>query len=261
MRGILLAGGAGTRLHPLTKVVSKHLLPVYNKPMIYYPLSNLMLMGITEIMLISDPKYLTAYRELLGTGAELGIDITYKVQEKPNGIAEAFIIAEEFIAGENCALILGDNLLFGPGLGRDLVNNISNQGATILAHHVQDPSQYGVVCFDENDSPVDLIEKPTTNVSNWAIPGLYFYDETCLDLVKKLTKSKRGELEITDLNRIYLKNDNLTVLKMSRGAAWLDMGNPKQLLEANNFIQIVEERQGLEIGNPYHVANIMGYVK
>ena len=261
MKGILLAGGMGTRLKPLTNVISKQLLPVYNKPMIYYPLSNLMLLGIREILLISDNKNLPLFVDLLGDGSDFGIKIKYEVQLKPNGIAEALLIAEEFINGESCALILGDNLLYGPGLGRDLRNKVAPTGATILCHHVPNPSNFGVVQFDENDKIIDLVEKPINHISNWAIPGLYFYDSRAVELAKSLTRSLRGELEITELNRAYLNLDELKLIRLSRGSAWLDMGNPKQLLEAGNFISIVEERQGLEVGNPYQVAQLMQYVK
>lgn len=260
MKGILLAGGSGTRLKPLTEVVCKQLLPVYNKPMIYYPLSTLLLLGVREILLISDSDNLPRFEKLFGNGESLGIKLKYEVQLKPNGIAEALIVAEDFLSGSNCALILGDNLLYGPGLGRDLINRVSSVGATILAHHVPNPSQYGVVTFDELDTPIDLVEKPIASSSNWAVPGLYFYDSSATERAKGLTRSARGELEITELNRSYLDDGKLTVLKMSRGSAWLDMGNPKLLLEASNFIQIVEERQGLEVGNPYQVAEIMGYL-
>jgi glucose-1-phosphate thymidylyltransferase len=260
MKGILLAGGSGTRLKPLTDVVCKQLLPVYNKPMIYYPLSTLLLLGIRDILLISDSENLPRFKKLFGDGKSLGIRLTYEVQLEPNGIAEALIIAETFLNGSNCTLILGDNLLYGPGLGRDLVNKISPEGATILAHHVPNPSQYGVVAFDNFGLPIDLMEKPINPHSNWAVPGLYFYDSSATERAKGLSRSPRGELEITELNRSYLDDSQLKVLKLSRGAAWLDMGNPKLLLEAGNFIQIVEERQGLEVGNPFQVANVMGYL-
>lgn len=261
MKGILLAGGSGTRLKPLTDVICKQLLPVYNKPMVYYPLSTLMLLGIREILIISDTKNQPNFRTLLGSGESLGIHITYEIQSEPNGIAEALVIAEDFLKGEPCALVLGDNLLYGPGLGRDLVNRISKSGATILAHHVPNPSEFGVVKFDKNDIPVEIIEKPQVLVSNWAIPGLYFYDSTASQRAKQLGKSERGEFEISDLNSKYLSDGKLKVLKLSRGCAWLDMGNPKLLLEASNFIQIVEERQGLEVGNPFQVAEVMGYLR
>jgi glucose-1-phosphate thymidylyltransferase len=259
MRGIILAGGSGSRLSPLTKVVSKQLLPVYNKPMIFYPLSTLMLMGIREILVISNPRYLPMFQELLGDGKSFGIDLQYAVQEKPNGIAEALIIGESFLSKSRCALILGDNLLYGPGLGRDLINKVHVTGATVLAHHVSDPSEFGVVTFDDFDVPIDIVEKPKDSASNWAIPGLYFYDSSAPEKAKQLQKSARGELEISQLNKLYLAEGNLNVLRMSRGSAWLDMGSPKLLLEAGNFIQIVEDRQGLEVGNPYQVASLMGF--
>jgi glucose-1-phosphate thymidylyltransferase len=260
MKGIILAGGSGSRLKPLTNVVSKQILPVYNKPMIYYPLSTLMLMGIRDILLISNQRFLPMFQELLGNGENFGINLQYITQENPNGIAEALIIGETFLQESRCALILGDNLLYGPGLGRDLINKVSQTGATVLAHHVQDPSEFGVVTFDEFDNPIDIIEKPKNSSSNWAIPGLYFYDSSASEKAKMLQKSSRGELEISHLNKIYLGEGNLNVLKMSRGSAWLDMGNPKQLLEAGNFIQIVEDRQGLEVGDPFQVAKVMGFV-
>jgi len=218
-----------------------------------------MLMGIRDILLISNQRNLPMFQELLGNGEKFGIHLQYVTQENPNGIAEALIIGEKFLEKSRCALILGDNLLYGPGLGRDLINKVSQSGATILAHHVQDPSEFGVVTFDEFDNPVDIVEKPKNSSSNWAIPGLYFYDSSAPEKAKMLKKSTRGELEISHLNKIYLAEGKLNVLKMSRGSAWLDMGNPKLLLEAGNFIQIVEDRQGLEVGNPFQVAEVMGF--
>jgi len=260
MKGIILAGGSGTRLRPLTNVISKQLLPVYNKPMIYYPLSTLMLMGIREVLLISDARNLPLFQELLGDGEELGIHLNYLIQDQPNGIAEALIIAESFLDNTSCALVLGDNLLYGPGLGRDLINKVASVGATVLAHHVPNPSEFGIVTFDELDNAIDIVEKPLNSKSNWAIPGLYFYDSEVSKKARLIAKSSRGELEISSLNKLYLSEGKLKVLKLSRGSAWLDMGNPKLLLEAGNFIQIVEERQGLEVGNPFHVAAVMGYI-
>lgn len=259
MRGIILAGGSGTRLRPLTHVVSKQLLPVYNKPMIYYPLSTLMLAGIKDILLISTPRDLHMFKMLLGDGNDFGISIAYEVQDKPNGIAEALIIGEEFISGSKCALILGDNLLYGPGLGRDLINQIGSTGATILAHHVSNPKDFGVIEFDSSGLPIKIIEKPTNSSSSWAIPGLYFYDESASERVRKLKPSERGEREISDLNADYLNDKELTVIKMPRGTAWLDLGTPDSLLEAGKFIQIIEERQGLEVGNPIEVARVLGW--
>lgn len=260
VKGILLAGGSGSRLRPLTDVVSKQLLPVYNKPMIYYPLSTLILMGIREVLLISTIEHQPQYTRLLGDGSQLGIKISYEVQRAPKGVPEALLIGESFLNGSRCVLMLGDNLLYGPGLGRNLANRISPTGATILAHHVSNPTAFGVVEFDENDEPIDILEKPVETNSNWAIPGLYFYDESVVDRARLLVPSARGELEISDLNRAYLHDKKLTVLKLSRGNAWLDMGTPKLLLDAGNFIQIVEDRQGLEVGNPFQIAVTMGLI-
>ena len=260
MRGIILAGGSATRLRPLTSVISKQLLPVYNKPMIYYPLSTLMLSGIREFLLISTKRDVPMFQELLGDGSELGISIQYQVQEKPNGIAEALILGESFILGEKVSLILGDNLIYGPGFGRDLLNHVPTEGATILAHHVSNPSEFGVVEFNNAGKAISLEEKPKIPKSNWAIPGLYFYDETAVQRVKGLKPSARGELEITDLNRSYLTDGQLNVVKMPRGTAWLDLGTPKALLEAGKFIEILEDRQGLQIGNPSDVAKLLGWI-
>jgi len=256
MRGIILAGGSGTRLSPLTNVISKQLLPVYNKPMIYYPLSTLMLAGIKDILLISTPRDLPMFKALLGDGRNFGISISYETQDKPNGIAEALIIGEKFLDGQKCALILGDNLLYGPGLGRDLVNRIGDTGATILAHHVSNPKDFGVIEFDSNGNPVRIIEKPQNSESNWAIPGLYFFDESASKRAKNLTLSSRGEREISDLNSVYLSEGKLTVIKMPRGTAWLDLGTPDSLLEAGKFIQIIEARQGLRVGDPTEIKNL-----
>jgi glucose-1-phosphate thymidylyltransferase len=260
MRGIILAGGNGTRLSPLTKVVSKQLLPVYNKPMIYYPLSTLMLIGIREILIISNPRFLDSYKELLGDGEKYGIKLMYKAQSEPNGVAEALVIGERFILGHKCALILGDNLLYGPGLGRNLTSQINENGATILAYQVANPSDFGVVQFNSEDKPVEIIEKPQTPKSNWAIPGLYFYDESAVERVKTILPSRRGEKEISELNQNYLRSNKLKVIKMPRGTAWLDLGTPDALLEAGKFIQIIENRQGISIGEPLAVANIMNWV-
>jgi glucose-1-phosphate thymidylyltransferase len=257
MRGIILAGGTGTRLSPLTDVISKQLLPVYNKPMIYYPLSTLMLTGIKEILLISTPRDLHLFKSLLGDGSKFGISISYETQHEPNGIAEALIIGEKFLAGEKCALILGDNLLYGPGLGRDLINRIANSGATIFAHHVSNPKEFGVIEFDSNDNPVRIIEKPQNSESNWAIPGLYFYDESASKRARNLKPSTRGEREISDLNSDYLSEGKLKVIQMPRGTAWLDLGTPDSLLEAGKFIQIIENRQGLRIGDIEEIANLI----
>ena len=261
MRGIILAGGSGTRLSPLTDVISKQLLPVYNKPMIYYPLSTLMLAGIRDILLISTPRDLPMFKSLLGDGSKFGISISYETQDKPNGIAEALIIGEKFLDGDKCALILGDNLLYGLGLGRDLVNRIGDTGATVLVHHVSNPKDFGVIEFDSNDYPVRIIEKPQNSESNWAIPGLYFYDESASKRAKNLKTSKRGEREISDLNSDYLSDGKLKIIKMPRGTAWLDLGTPYSLLEAGKFIQIVEERQGMRIGDPYEIAKLFNWIR
>ena len=260
MRGIILAGGTGSRLAPLTKVLSKQLLPVYNKPMIFYPLSTLMLSGIKEYLLISTPKDLPQFKSLLGDGKQFGISIEYVEQVEPNGIADALILGERFIGNSRSALILGDNLLYGPGLGRDLSNRISNTGASILAHHVSNPEEFGVVEFDKNDNPISIIEKPKKLISNWAIPGLYFYDHTASQRARSLKPSSRGEIEISDLNQSYLEDGELTVLKMPRGTAWLDLGTPGSLLEAGKFIQILEERQGLRVGDPTDVAQLLNWI-
>lgn len=255
-----MAGGSATRLRPLTTVVSKQLLPVYNKPMIYYPLTTLMLSGIRDILLISSARDIPNFQELLGDGSQFGISIVYQIQDKPNGIAEALILGERFIAGESTALILGDNLLYGPGFGRDLIKHVAPVGATIIAHHVANPSEFGVVVFDADERPLALIEKPKEMVSNWAIPGLYFYDSSASLRARELTPSARGELEITDLNNSYLATGDLSVIKMPRGTAWLDLGTPKSLLEAGKFIEIVEERQGLQVGNPMDAAKLFGWI-
>ena len=260
MRGIILAGGSATRLRPLTTVVSKQLLPVYNKPMIYYPLSTLMLSGIREILIISTERDLPSFQALLGDGSNLGISLSYKIQHEPKGIAEAILLGKEFIGGKPVSLILGDNLIYGPGLGRDLLNHVNPKGATILAYHVSNPSEFGVVEFDSQDRPVSIVEKPMQPKSNWAIPGLYFYDQTAIERVSQLVPSGRGELEITDLNKSYLKDEQLTVLRLPRGTAWLDLGTPKSLLEAGKFIEIVEERQGLKVGSPEDVAQLLGWI-
>jgi glucose-1-phosphate thymidylyltransferase len=260
VRGIILAGGSGTRLSPLTDVISKQLLPVYNKPMIYYPLSTLMLSGIKEILLISTPRDLPLFKALIGDGSKFGISVSYESQHKPNGIAEALIIGKKFLTDNRCALILGDNLLYGPGLGRDLINHVSNSGATILAHHVSNPKDFGVIEFDSQNNPQIIKEKPVDTKSNWAIPGLYFYDETASERAEKLNVSARGEKEISDLNNDYLKDGMLTVVKMPRGTAWLDLGTPESLLEAGKFVQIIEDRQGLQIGNPVEVAKIQNWI-
>jgi glucose-1-phosphate thymidylyltransferase len=259
-RGIVLAGGSGSRLWPATHSVSKQLIPVYDKPMIYYPVTTLMLAGIREILLVSTPRDLPIYEELLGNGSQWGIEISYAVQETPAGLAQALLIAESFLKGEPSVLILGDNLMYGSGLGRNLSTFTTNSGAAITAYEVADPSGLGVVVFDSNGDVSDLIEKPTNSISKWAIPGIYFYDGSASERAKTLRPSSRGELEITDLNRTYLKDGLLQVHKLPRGTAWLDLGTPGGLLEASQFVRTLEERQGLLLGSPDEVAFNFGWI-
>jgi glucose-1-phosphate thymidylyltransferase len=254
MKGIILAGGTGTRLKPLTDVVCKQLLPVYNKPMIYYPLTTLLLAGIDDVLIICNQNDLKHFENLLGDGSKLAITIRYEVQEKPGGIAEAILIAEKFLDNQPCCLILGDNLIYGQGFGRNLRNYTSNHGATVFAYKVANPQDFGIVEFDDREQPINIVEKPKQTKSSWAIPGIYFYDNTAITRAKNLLPSERGELEITDLNRSYLKDGLLNVLKMPLGTAWLDLGTPKSLIDAGLFIQLLEERQGLRIGDPFDVS-------
>jgi glucose-1-phosphate thymidylyltransferase len=260
-RGIVLAGGQATRLYPATKVISKQLLPIYDKPMIYYPLSVLMLAGIREIMIISTPADLPAYKQLLGDGGQLGLSFHYEEQAKPEGLAQAFLLAKDFIAGHPSCLILGDNIFYGDSLGVSLrqLRNLE-KGATIFAYWVKDPERYGVVVFDRDGKAKELIEKPTSPVSNWAVTGLYFYDERVAQYAAMLKPSPRGELEITDLNRIYLEKNALRVEKLGRGIAWLDTGTHESFVQATNFIQIIEQRQGLKIACLEEIAFRMGYI-
>ena len=245
MKGIILAGGSGTRLHPLTISVSKQILPIYDKPMIYYPLSVLMLAGIKDILIISTPRDINCFKELFGNGSQIGLNISYAVQEKPNGLAEAFLIGEEFIENDSCALVLGDNIFFGQGFS-PIVKKAAKikKGAEIFGYLVKDPREYGVVEFDEELNVLSLEEKPENPKSKFAVPGLYFYDNTVEEKDKKIKPSKRGELEITDLNKMYLEEKNLKVNLLGRGFAWLDTGNHKNLLQASNFIETIQERQG-----------------
>ena len=245
MKGIILAGGSGTRLHPLTISVSKQILPIYDKPMIYYPLSVLMLAGIKDILIISTPRDINCFKELFGNGNQIGLNISYAVQEKPNGLAEAFLIGEEFIGNDSCALVLGDNIFFGQGFS-PIVKKAAKieRGAEIFGYLVKDPREYGVVEFDEKRNVLSLEEKPEKPKSKFAVPGLYFYDNTVVEKAKKIKPSKRGELEITDLNKMYLEEKNLKVNLLGRGFAWLDTGNHKNLLQASNFIETIQERQG-----------------
>lgn len=261
MKGILLAGGSGTRLHPMTLAASKQLLPVYDKPMIYYPLSVLMLSGIRDIMVISTPEDLPQFRRLLGSGDNLGVRFTYAVQPKPEGLAQAFHIGAEWIDGKPCALALGDNMIFGEHLSRTLRRAAAVQdGATVFAYHVRDPERYGVVSMDADGRAIEIVEKPTQPKSNWAVIGLYFYDSRVTEMAARVKPSARGELEITDLNRMYMEAGTLQVEKLGRGAAWLDAGTPDSLLQAATFVQTIQTRQGMLVGCPEEVAFRMGWI-
>jgi glucose-1-phosphate thymidylyltransferase len=248
-KGIILAGGTGSRLFPLTLSVSKQLLPIYDKPMIYHPISVLMLAGIREILIITTPRDQEAFKALLGDGSGFGISFTYALQDKPRGLAEAFLIGEDFLAGGPCAMILGDNILYGGGLREHLqVANSAESGATVFCYRVSDPQNYGVITFDDQDRAIKIEEKPAEPQSNWAVTGLYFYDNSVVDVARTIQPSKRNELEITDVNAHYLKTGQLSVRKLGRGAAWLDMGTTESLLEAGDFVRTIEKRQGLKIG-------------
>ena len=261
MKGILLAGGSGTRLHPMTLAASKQLLPVYDKPMAYYPLSILMLAGIRDILIISTPVDLPMFRRLLGDGAHLGCRFSYAEQPSPDGLAQAFLIGAEWLAGEACALVLGDNMIFGDHLSQVFQATARRtSGATVFAYQVRDPERYGVVTFDGDGRATEIVEKPTAPLSNWAVIGLYFYDDRVTEFARAIKPSPRGELEITDLNRVYLEEGSLSVERLGRGCAWLDAGTPDSLLQAATFVQTIQARQGMLVGCPEEVAYRMGFI-
>jgi glucose-1-phosphate thymidylyltransferase len=261
MKGILLAGGSGTRLHPMTLAASKQLLPVYDKPMVYYPLSTLMLAGIRDILVISTPEDLPQFRRLLGTGERFGVEFAYAEQPRPDGIAQAFLIGRDWLAGEACALVLGDNLIHADHLSSLLrAAAARSDGATVFAYQVRDPERYGVVSFDANGRPTDLVEKPAVPLSNWAVTGVYFYDRQVSDIARAIRPSPRGELEITELNQVYLDAGVLHVERLSRGCAWLDAGTPDSLLQAATFVQTIQSRTGMLVGCPEEVAYRKGFI-
>ncbi|MCL2290672.1 MAG: glucose-1-phosphate thymidylyltransferase RfbA [Bacteroidetes bacterium] len=260
MKGIVLAGGAGTRLHPITLAMSKQLMPIYDKPMIYYPISTLMQAGIREILIISTPEDLPHFERLLGDGARLGCRFEYKIQYVPNGLAQAFVLGADFIGNDKASLILGDNIFYGADFEDNLALNNDPVGGVVFAYHVSDPERYGVVEFDKNMNAVSIEEKPKQPKSNYAVPGLYFYDNSVVEVAKSIQPSARGEYEITDVNRYYLEHNKLKVSKMSRGTAWLDTGTFKSLIDATQFVQVVEDRQGLKVGCIEEVAYRKGFI-
>tara|TARA_B100000029_G_scaffold454034_1_gene480245 strand:- start:3286 stop:4170 length:885 start_codon:yes stop_codon:yes gene_type:complete len=264
MKGIILAGGSGTRLHPVTKVSSKQLLPIYDKPMVYYPLSTLMLAGIRNILIISTPEDILKYENLLGDGTSIGLQISYKVQPSPDGLAQAFLLGEKFIGNDNVSLILGDNVFYGRGLPKQLKDSVqkvkNNNNAVVFGYYVNDPGRYGVVDFDKHGRAISIEEKPLNPKSNYAVSGLYFYPNDVIEIAKNQKPSNRGELEITDVNKIYLSNNRLNVEKMGRGFAWLDTGTQDSLLEASQFVQTLEKRQGMKISCIEEIAFRMGYI-
>lgn len=260
MKGIVLAGGSGTRLHPLTLAVSKQLMPVYDKPMIYYPISVLMNAGINEILIITTPHDNASFKKLLGDGSQFGCKFEYAIQEVPNGLAQAFVIGEEFIGNEKVALILGDNIFYGSGMGKLLQANNNPDGGIVYAYHVSDPERYGVVEFDENQVAISIEEKPEKPKSNFAVPGLYFYDNDVIQIAKELEPSSRGEYEITDVNKVYLERGKLQVAILDRGTAWLDTGTFTSLMQAGQFVEVIEERQGLKIGCLEEIAFRQGFI-